>query len=255
MVFDKKMIILLKSKSGNVPYGAILDVSPDFTFENLEVVPGDAVKFEKKLLVLRDVGIDFGSAKIWNGILKLDLPLNSLSKMERNVRSLVDILKKSGNLEGLAGLVCGFNNEYTKNFRLNQFLKSLEIGDSQKLCELFGNMVGLGPGLTPSSDDFFAGFLSTFLYLTDQNYSKMFRCFEQHLNRTTPISAIMLKASLEREAPEIVKNVILDVCNREISETNIKKMIDLGATSGSDMAAGISYGVRSWIDLEMKKGG
>lgn len=93
------------------------------------------------------------------------------------------------------------------------------------------SLLGLGLGLTPSGDDFLAGFILGEI-ITNK---KILDINKLDFKRTNKISAFLLKQALEGNFSEdIIEFLTLDTLA-------IKKVLNLGASSGSDTMLGLLY--------------
>ena len=109
------------------------------------------------------------------------------------------------------------------------------------------NLIGLGVGLTPSGDDMLVGFLSIVNH-THQNreYVRILHnIVADSINRTVDLSAQVLANSIECDYHEYVQNCIWDLCEGEMEDVYLSaaSLISMGATSGSDIACGMYFGM------------
>lgn len=125
-------------------------------------------------------------------------------------------------------------------------------------------LVGLGPGLTPSGDDVLAGLLVTLRHLgtaaekTGQAGAGRAVWLADWLaatvtfdagTRTTPLSATLLHCAARGEASPEVIAVLRGVAGRQALEPALRRLLRLGHTSGADLAQGIAIGVRAVLAL------
>ncbi|MFG1706856.1 DUF2877 domain-containing protein [Nonomuraea sp. M3C6] len=119
-------------------------------------------------------------------------------------------------------------------------------------------LVGLGPGLTPSGDDVLAGLLVTLrhlgaaagadraIWLADWLAATV--TFDAR-TRTTPISATLLHCAARGEASPEVIAVLRGITGRQALEPALRRLHRLGHTSGADLAQGIAIGLNAVISL------
>ncbi|MEV4169801.1 DUF2877 domain-containing protein [Nonomuraea sp. NPDC049709] len=115
-------------------------------------------------------------------------------------------------------------------------------------------LVGLGPGLTPSGDDVLAGLLVALRHLgtaagVDRavwlaDWLAATVTFDAR-TRTTPISATLLHCAARGEASPEVIAVLRGVAGRQALDPALRRLHRLGHTSGADLAQGIAIGVRA----------
>lgn len=119
-------------------------------------------------------------------------------------------------------------------------------------------LVGLGPGLTPSGDDVLAGLMVTLrhvgaaarvgraVWLADWLAAAV--TFDAG-TRTTPISATLLHCAARGEASPEVTAVLRALAGRGALEPALRRLRRLGHTSGADLAQGVEIGVASVLAL------
>jgi hypothetical protein len=102
------------------------------------------------------------------------------------------------------------------------------------------SLIGLGPGLTPSGDDYLAGMLIALHALgRDAQARGLWRWLQPHLAaRTSAISAAHLEAAAAGEAHEVIHDVLQDA-------TCVPKLAMVGHCSGWDALAGVVAVLRS----------
>ncbi|WP_062345637.1 DUF2877 domain-containing protein [Herbidospora yilanensis] len=119
-------------------------------------------------------------------------------------------------------------------------------------------LMGLGPGLTPSGDDMLAGLLVTLrsvgtaagvgraVWLADWLAAAV--TFDAR-TRTTPISATLLHCAARGEAGLETLAVLRGLTGRQPLEPAAHRLLRLGHTSGADLAWGIRTGVSAVLGL------
>nr|WP_260408059.1 DUF2877 domain-containing protein [Planomonospora venezuelensis] len=119
-------------------------------------------------------------------------------------------------------------------------------------------LVGLGPGLTPSGDDVLAGLLVALrhlgaaagagraVWLADWLAAAV--TFDAR-SRTTPISATLLHCAARGEASGEVLAVLRALAGRQSLEPALYRLLQLGHTSGADLAWGLRIGLSAVLDL------
>lgn len=119
-------------------------------------------------------------------------------------------------------------------------------------------LVGLGPGLTPSGDDVLAGLLVTLRHLgAATGVERAVRLagwlaatvtFDAR-TRTTPISATLLHCAARGQASPEVIDVLRALAGRQALRPALCRLHALGHTSGSDLAQGVGIGVETVLAL------
>ncbi|WP_240506237.1 DUF2877 domain-containing protein [Thermoactinospora rubra] len=113
-------------------------------------------------------------------------------------------------------------------------------------------LVGLGPGLTPSGDDVLAGLLVTLRHLGRGAGAERALWLADWLaatvtydarTRTTPISATLLHCAAQGAACPEVLGVLRGLAGRTPLAPALARLRRLGHTSGADLAQGVAIGV------------
>ena len=123
-----------------------------------------------------------------------------------------------------------------------------ELGDTEGAAEEASRLIGLGPGLTPSGDDFLCGLLGTlslvspFLGEQEKDVGDLKRTVMSSINgRTNSISHEYLKQYARGKPSGSTSNVIqglLDGVESSI-EDSIMSLCQVGHSSGTDIALGV----------------
>jgi hypothetical protein len=143
--------------------------------------------------------------------------------------------------EGLGGLVIGAHNSLSGHAQ--PALDALErwlIGNS--LDEEAQMLIGLGPGLTPSGDDYLAGLLIALrAFDRGPQAQALWRWLEPRLKRTSDISAAHLAAAAAGEGHEALHACLLALCDRSADwPRTLERVASVGHVSGWDALAGIA---------------
>jgi hypothetical protein len=114
-------------------------------------------------------------------------------------------------------------------------------------------LVGLGPGLTPSGDDFLGGLLFAAhslktAYPQDFNWGEepVMDMIDWASRQTHPISHAILRDHASGQGPEPLHDVVASLLNGQdlgLTLEGAKRLIGIGATSGWDILAGMLTGM------------
>ncbi len=129
--------------------------------------------------------------------------------------------------------------------RLDNFWQCLRDGNYCGFIDAARGLVGLGPGLTPTGDDFLAGFMLSLWALHFPNTKKVCGWIVAAAQRrTTHISIAYLKAIAAGYADERWHQFLhaFNNYNKQLLFSAISHILDFGATSGSDMLFGFMSG-------------
>jgi hypothetical protein len=123
---------------------------------------------------------------------------------------------------------------------------NLHQRDVARLRAIFARLIGRGPGLTPTGDDFAQALLIT-LRTGDANDRAAFRSLARAiaplLPNTTRASQQFLREALSGYAFGALKDLLDDLPN--LSPVTMQKLLSIGATSGMAYL----FGVRMGIDI------
>lgn len=127
--------------------------------------------------------------------------------------------------------------------------QALANGDDAQMLEAARGLIGLGPGLTPSGDDFLVGCLRG-LWLTLQNERarhQRFDCWRTALLPdldacTTRVSAEFIRYALHGAFAEVLDQAALSLLipsHPQMVQSAIGRLLTQGETSGTDTALGL----------------
>lgn len=143
--------------------------------------------------------------------------------------------------EGFGGLIVGQHNSLSSHAQ--PALDALErwlIGTS--LDEDAQMLIGLGPGLTPSGDDYLGGLLIALHAFERRPQAQgLWRWLEPRLKRTSAISAAHLAAAAAGEGHEALHACLEALASRSADwPKTLDKVANVGHVSGWDALAGIA---------------
>ncbi len=136
---------------------------------------------------------------------------------------------------------------------------SCAAGDLAAAVEAAEQLVGLGPGLTPSGDDILAGLLLALrllggvirggtraVWLADWLSAAV---TSDAGERTTSLSATLLHCAARGQATGEVAAVLRGLAGQEPAAPAVTRLLASGHTSGADLAAGLAAGCRAALAL------
>jgi hypothetical protein len=105
-----------------------------------------------------------------------------------------------------------------------------------------GELVGAGPGLTPSGDDVLCGALVAAHATADPRLASWQAATRQALRSrsTTAVSRGLLRHALDGWATAEVADFVTAVCSEEVGDT-AERLLAVGHSSGAALAAGVLY--------------
>ncbi len=114
-------------------------------------------------------------------------------------------------------------------------------------------LLGLGPGLTPSGDDFIVGCLAGLAVSTRnaparrQFLAEVARILEHDLGATTPISRQHLSDACRLEFAQPLAELAIAIgCGARDVRTKVSAALRIGACSGADGVAGLLFALQAW---------
>ena len=274
-VFDKAINILLaKGLVSLVP--EIVERGPlnvtlrlpvgSQSMSSLGVRNGDTIKVKGFTMELGDRHIiSFDSARIYSPKQKFPLPMLADDEIEANREVMRKTALQFGNMAGLGELLSSaseMSRGTAKNLnlfcafahsRLFQLEQAFRSGQETAINEAIRELIGLGPGLTPSSDDMLSGLvLLCLLYAKNKGLERHASelvakaTIEEVHGRTTTLSEEYLKqAALGRGNEPVMRLCSAILTGRpEIVEQETRRVLAIGETSGTDTVLGIAFGVK-----------
>ncbi len=124
---------------------------------------------------------------------------------------------------------------------VKKILNGFKLIQSQNIEEGVKEIIGTGPGYTPSGDDFIAGLIFyLYCFKNNSNFFNIFKSFSipYALNRTNIVSYNFIRNSASGLVNKIIKEFIYNLN----SPHYLKKVILLGHTSGIDFLTGFGAG-------------
>ncbi len=225
--------------------------------------------------------VDLSKARVWNAPPPPEERLG-LEEMNLNMRVLRDVIYTHPSREGLVPLLesvelMGPMEVFLKEQKpsvserarpyIERLMWGLFSGDLNGAAENAGQVLGLGPGLTPSCDDFLAGLIFSLKkgigILFNENDRALPGFIDKFsteiINRakekTTIYSVSYLTEASRGEAPAPAWELVYAIVSKSPDDVAAvsRTLVRMGETSGSDTAVGIYYGMRfliSRIELE-----
>jgi hypothetical protein len=113
--------------------------------------------------------------------------------------------------------------------------------------ESIRGLIGLGPGLTPSGDDFLSGALALLDALgMPQLHALLAQAVSDAAALTSPLSACLLRAAADRHIGEYLHRAVASLITGEVGAA-IAAARRVGHSSGWDMLAGAATTLRTVV--------
>jgi hypothetical protein len=220
------------------------------------------------LRISRGVTLDLDSATEWKPSAVGPEHAKPLNVLHACTRRLLEAVMTLGNAKGLGQMITLISSlvdgnkqaipttdpllAKARNSILDLAMACLEF-DIPEVARKSRDLVGLGPGLTPSGDDFLGGLLFAthslkMTYPQDFNWEEgpVTELIHWASTETHPISHVILRDHALGHGPEPLHDVVASLLNgQDISCTmeGVEHLLGIGETSGWDILAGMLTGM------------
>lgn len=241
------------SKLDNGPNTVIIDVD---NMKSMKIVVDDRVRVENNLLYIANkLTISIDKVNIWESV--LPSYTHNVEILKQNLMKMKEYINVHGVGGGMKKNVITQNafeaevSNMLENRTLLLFNELLNHRISSALPHAI-SLVGLGPGLTPSGDDFLTGLFAVFNMKNSPFYPYRSFCEEvlkKAKNLTNDISYMTLKKAAIGKVRESIISLLnnLFVEDEEDLFLSLNKLLSIGSSSGTDIALGIVFGIESNI--------
>jgi hypothetical protein len=181
------------------------------------------------------VRVDFQHAEIWS-------PAPPRAGARPNLEALREALDGHAPQEGLGCTILGVHNALSVHAQ-----PALEAIDrwlaGNALAPEAAQLIGLGPGLTPSGDDYLGGVLAALRWVgRGRQADSLWRWLAPRLAaQTSAISAAHLGAAAGGQVHEALHQVLEELCAWQVPDLHpgLARLDSVGHTSGWDALAGM----------------
>lgn len=239
----------------NAPNTLIIDLD---TLGNLHIHQHDRVSVQHDQLLIEDkVQIAMQTASRW----QCQLPIfptdpTCLKTNVVTVKQFIDLHGKSGGMKRSNSPISEFEAETS---RLLQQRTSLLRGElmNQRFDHFQSyaiDLVGLGPGLTPSGDDFLVGLFAV-IHLENSPCFIYKQLCESVIKMIKPLTNAISYTTLKKAAIGQVRESICSLNYAILYGTEadsiqaLRKVLAIGSSSGTDIALGLISGLEANIKL------
>lgn len=271
VIFDERLVGVSRQDVSENPMNVLIEVPTNETMQALGVRKGLPVWVDgRKFEVGEVLEVSLEGAAVWKPLanasnpLLLDAVRRNLDVAEkvaasRDVREgLGPLLKKIGAIFGGGRIeVDGLNDISRKALpHLQQLIEGVRRSDAGMVKEAVGKLIGLGPGLTPSADDFLSGLIGALVWFSN-TFSKNIDCVgvlkEEILaqgGKTNLLSRQLLEHAARGENNARVEKLLISIFAGADSEIKpqLERVMEIGETSGIDMTVGILVAIRIGMD-------
>lgn len=273
-VFERTFNILLggelvgiaRSDVTRSPINLVTDIASGERMSSLGILVGMPVsKTDDRLLIDEALEISLKGAEIWRP--KTRVGHSTFEHLEKNLKIVEQFAAGKGGREGLGQLLSHIDEiaigKKPSASSLNRvagatllhlvnLFKAIKSSGIDEIKKISRNLVGLGPGLSPSADDALMGLMVALWWSTDslggdiEGVKKINEAVVSCADRTTLLSQQLLKHAARgetNEAVEVLLNAIF-MGEAEDVEAGAEKVLRIGETSGMDMMVGLLLGLR-----------
>jgi hypothetical protein len=224
--------VVASGMGGSSAFLALPDKVLDFG-----VAVGEFCVLHEGRLILGENTINFSNAPLWKGPINKEYRHKMIKK--DNITAFKAILDRKAAPKSAWRSI---NNASEDRFSGLKTIRKLRENPS-----LARNLIGLGIGLTPAGDDMILGFLGMVNHTCENRdfVGILHNTVSGSLQNTVDFSEKMLANALDYDYHELIQNCIRDLCEGEKENVYISaaSLINIGATSGSDIACGMYFGM------------
>lgn len=233
----------------NGPNTMIINLD-DFIQKQIEV--NDFIQVKENVLSLANkLQINIGHVVPWNSILPNESMLQPV--VMDNLYKMKQFIDERGTGGGIQE-----NRRSTSLFEIETFnllkkrseclMRHLSRGELDEALTTAISIVGLGPGLTPSGDDFLVGLFTAFNLKNSPCFFLRAFCEDvvKHVKPlTNEISYMALKKAATGEVRESIVRLTHAALNTDEHELNLAlaDVLKIGSSSGTDIALGLVAGL------------
>jgi hypothetical protein len=227
---------------GNGPFNVVIDAEQ--IPSQIEI--SDQISIGEKKLNIGDVVVDLSRVRIWDPVPHWGAFADSHAA--ELIHSIEGQLKLSNTPEGMAGVFYSGSADRPSKFcsKLKSgstlLVEGLRQSDVERIMAGADTLGGLGPGLTPSGDDFLIGTMHGLWATREGEKAKQTAelIWAGAAGGTTAFSRAWLAAAVAGEAVESWHTLIKAASSTEGHriEQAIKAILSIGETSGADALTG-----------------
>jgi hypothetical protein len=271
---SNSLINVIKNENYISPTSILIKDFGSKSFKTIGVAEGMRAKFDKHALIFGNdaLAIKFGKSSNQAPHSFPKHPYISPTGISLNLRILRDVIYTSPTREGLVPLLENVELHGPLQFflqpqkptfsetarpHIDMLMRGLFGCDSYMVINGALSILGLGPGLTPSCDDFLMGLILSLnlggkaLLKDRRKQLSFYQRVSDEIRRaakgkTTIYSQTLLDQARRGEGPKAVIELVHSLLTKDPSWVAAvsKTVIEMGETSGADIAIGVYYGIR-----------
>ncbi len=267
---EGKLIPILVASKPMTPFS--IKLKNGLNFEHLNIAIGEKGIFTKDSFESKNINISYDKSITWDNRINLIANMDTYENIELKLSLIKEFIGDMGNQNGIyklmqfiPGDIFGVKEvdivDQSQLFikeRFINFIDGFTSHDIEMINTFSKKVIGFGPGLTPSMDDFLSGmmianlYISHYLHLNIEDAYKLNAEMVKDIdNMTTLVSEDMLKSASVGEANEDIRNLMISLIGTSKDKNLydlLVRVISFGHSSGTDILCGIYTG--SYIILK-----
>lgn len=278
---ENDLIYFLNNKKYISPMSIVLeDIG---SFKDLNLSTDTKVMFDKDKIIIdsHKIDIELENCLTWNSNPRLLSQKSTEKIISNNLLIIEEGIFKYGKHEGIAPVIFNIgeyieelkslsdmkihNNLYSSfiSNKIIEFMFRIVNKDIENISITTKNFIGFGPGITPSSDDFLCGFMTSIVYFGmyyDLDLEKIYDLNKDMISEIEineeEISHNLLKHCVKGNTQKMITNLMLSIIyesdEEEVSQS-LREAISFGDMSGTDMVCGIYLGIRLMVNENIRQ--
>jgi hypothetical protein len=271
VLFGDELVGIGRRDVARSPINLVTDIASSESMSSLGISKDMQVEVDDRLLIGGMLEISLEGAMIWQPRDHVDGHPN-FDHVKKNLKILEKFIAENRRREGLGELLSHTDEiavgkiSSTSNFNdvakvvlpnLVNLFRAIESENVNDIGKISGNLIGLGPGLSPSGDDALIGLMVALWWTTNslggdiERVRKINETIITHANKTTLLSKQLLRHAARGETNEIVEALFDGIFVGEPEDViaGARKVLRIGETSGVDMMVGLLLGLRVGLNF------
>lgn len=251
---DNRLVTVTTHSKPSFPSAIRLEAETPYSLGQGGISIGEGVDITRGRILfdISPLCIEISRARSWNAGLQFIKPMVPPRVFHKNLNQARRIILEYGNSDGLSSILDTANPSRLVKFvmpGIERLAQALRLQNHRLVSQAASGILGFGPGLTPSADDFILGIMASLYYIG--NYygcslaatkALVLSMTEGTGGRTTLISETMLGNGAQGYFPEPLRRLMQAITSRETVKDECVSVMDIGGCSGSDCASGVVFG-------------
>ena len=262
---DNRIVSVTASGIPHLPSAVKLGADAPDDFCHIRTDIGNGVTVSKGRVDFEDGSLCIGTkkAKAWDAGLQFVKPPVSKETLTANLERIKTLVLEQGNRDGLSSILHTYSSNRLVRFvmpSIDRLAKAIRLQNRDLVSEAAVGLLGFGPGLTPSADDFLLGIMASLYYIGDYYDFDLSRtaaiagALVRDLGgRTTLVSETMLKNGALGYFNQPLRALMQVLTSKEAVKDECLSVIGIGGCSGSDCLAGVVFGARLTAGINEEK--